>query len=301
MILDNKRERIVNNHKKIFSLYKELKKTLPIGYLKTRVSKGQRYPIKNQSILTKIEKEKIKELLSPSKITQNLFFNKNIYFFSGDNESTKNIIQKMKNFKQSSKQISLSNDDDISININKKNIYNNYLSNIKNKKQQDIDINCETKTNNQGCFRSTTINNCFMKNNIFLPSIMSRIKNNMPRYERQSQGFLLEGVGEYTIKNLYNNEKNSNDEYTNIDEDFLKTDNQKVYETIKLIKKNNIGEIDGNLRNMSNNRDSKEAKIKINKYNDIKYNFKKFLIQNNLKANDLKITGFKKINKNLIK
>ena len=41
--------------------------------------------------------------------------------------------------------------------------------------------------------------------------------------------------------------------------------------------------------------------LKIKKSNKIINNFKKFLAQNNLKAKEFGITGFKKINKNLIK
>ena len=300
MLLDNKREKTINNHKKVFKLYKELKKALPIGYLKTRVSKGQKYSIQKQSILTKIEKEKLKELITPTKITKNLFYNKNIYLYSGKDEQAKNFLKKLQNLKKSSKQISLNNDIDIfntpnnslkTLDIkNQSNLINNYLSNSKKiKSKEDDEIN-SISNNSRGYFRSTTINNCIMKNNIFLPSITNRLKNNLPRYERQNEGFLLEGLGKFSFKYLYSDERNNNvNECTNVDEETLKNENNK-YETIKFIKNNNK-------KNFSCSQ--REIKLKINKNNDMKNNLKKIFLQNDL-AKDLKITGFKKINKNLI-
>ena len=300
MLLDNKREKTINNHKNVFKLYKELKKALPIGYLKTRVSKGQKYSIQKQSILTKIEKEKLKELITPTKITKNLFYNKNIYLYSGKDEQAKNFLKKLQNLKKSSKQISLNNDIDIfntpnnslkTLDIkNQSNLINNYLSNSKKiKSKEDDEIN-SISNNSRGYFRSTTINNCIMKNNIFLPSITNRLKNNLPRYERQNEGFLLEGLGKFSFKYLYSDERNNNvNECTNVDEETLKNENNK-YETIKFIKNNNK-------KNFSCSQ--REIKLKINKNNDMKNNLKKIFLQNDL-AKDLKITGFKKINKNLI-
>ena len=300
MLLDNKREKTINNHKNVFKLYKELKKALPIGYLKTRVSKGQKYSIQKQSILTKIEKEKLKELITPTKITKNLFYNKNIYLYSGKDEQAKNFLKKLQNLKKSSKQISLNNDIDIfntpnnslkTLDIkNQSNLINNYLSNSKKiKSKEDDEIN-SISNNSRGYFRSTTINNCIMKNNIFLPSITNRLKNNLPRYERQNEGFLLEGLGKFSFKYLYSDERNNNiNECTNVDEETLKNENNK-YETIKFIKNNNK-------KNFSCSQ--REIKLKINKNNDMKNNLKKIFLQNDL-AKDLKITGFKKINKKLI-
>ena len=307
MLLDKKKEKIINNHKIVYNLYKELKKTLPIGYIKTRVSKGQKYSINKQSILTKLEKEKIKQLISPSKITKNLFYNKNIYLFSGDNEKSNKILNKFQTFKQFHKQISSNNDIDIKntqTNNTKKNIYNNFITNSKNIKKlninlnskEDNDISFEINTN-RAPFRSSTINNCIMKNNIFLPSITSRLKNKIPRYYRQSEGFLLEGIGKYSFKNICSEERNVN-EYTNIDEDLLKKDKIIEYETIKLIKNNKKNDINGNIGNTTDNSD---INLKTNNFNDIKNNFRNILNKYNVKANELKITGFKKIKKNLIK
>ena len=311
MLLDNKREKTINNHKKVFKLYKELKKILPIGYLKTRVSKGQKYSIQKQSILTKIEKEKLKEFITPTKITKNLFYNKNIYLFSGKDEQAKKFLKKIQNLKKCPKQISLDYDDiDLlinapnnslkTLNIKNQSNLNNYLSNSKKIKSKEEDEINSISNNSRGHFRRTTINKYIMKNNIFLPSITNRLKNNLPRYERQTEGFLLEGIGKFTFKYLYSDERKYNvNEETNVDEETLKNENSK-YETIKFIK-NNIknnrkSDIDEKMPNISSSH--REIKLKVNKNNDTKNNLKKLFLQNDLKA--LKITGFKKINKNLI-
>lgn len=304
MLLDKKKEKIINNHKRLYNIYKELKKSLPIGYMKTRVSKGQKYFINSQSILTKLEKEKIKQLISPAKITKNLFYNKNIYLFSGENEKAKKIFKKMQSLKKPIKQISFNNETDIintATNNTKTNLFNKYITNSKNIKiiidtnsKNNNDVNSEL-TNSKKNFRSSTINNCIMKNNIFLPDITSRLKNNIPRYYRQSEGFLIEGVGKFSFKNYYTEDRKVN-EYTHIDEDLLQNDKPIMYETIKVIKNNKKSDISEGVLNINNIKD-----INIKKSNKIKISFKKFLVQNNLKAKELGITGFKKINKNLIK
>ncbi len=46
-----------------------------------------------------------------------------------------------------------------------------------------------------------------MKNNIFLPYITSRLKNNIPIYYRQSEGFLIEGKGKFSFKNFYTEDR----------------------------------------------------------------------------------------------
>ena len=137
-----------------------------------------------------------------------------------------------------------------------------------------------------------------MKNNIFLPSITHRMKNNLPRYNRQSDGFLLKGLGRTFFKNLKYKEKLVNN-YTNIDEEILNKNNKSnyinknKYKTIRLIKNN---EKDDNNEDMKNISCDKYKKIKINNLNDIK-KFKKFLSENNLKVKEPKITGIKKKSK----
>ena len=303
MILDNKREKIINNHKNVYRTYKELKKLLPIGYIKTRVSKGQRYSIQKQSILTKLEKDKNKQINSPSKITKDLFSNKNIYLYSGQNEDTKKILSKIKYFypsNKSSKIYSLNNSSEIISktvkNINTSKNSNNgslihtklkltNLNDLNSKKDSDI-INTD-RSNTKGYFRSTTVNNYIMKNNIFLPSLANRIKNNLPRYIRQNDGFLIEGYGKYSFRKLNKDSKSVN-EYTNIDEHLL-PNYQNIYENAKLLKNNQNNNYSGKLRSISTDED----KINLIMLNDNKKKYKNFLIKN-LKDEEFKIIGIKK-------
>lgn len=61
-------------------------------------------------------------------------------------------------------------------------------------------------------FKNSSINNCIMKNNIYLPSITSRLKRSLPRYQRQNKGFLLNGLGEEYLKELNCLNNNHDDE-----------------------------------------------------------------------------------------
>ena len=76
---------------------KELKNLLPFGYIKTKVSEAQKYSFSEQPILINIEKEKDK-VETPTKITKDLFHNKNIYIFSDENENFKKLMEKFKEF-----------------------------------------------------------------------------------------------------------------------------------------------------------------------------------------------------------
>ena len=293
MILENKRKKILSNHKNVFQLYKDLKKLLPSGYMKTRISKEPKYSIQMQSILSSLEKEKNKEIISPTKLTQKLFYNQSIYFYSGNNEDTKKFIKKLKiankdnNNKNNIKTIpsNLLKDEKPKNNIKNNITLFNFKNNSKNISfnQKEDNISSDRK----GPFKVTGINNCLMKNNIFLPSLTSRLKNKMPRFYRQNNGFLLEGIGKYSLKSLKSENNKTVNEYTNIDEDFYKIENNpfEAIKRIKKIKKENIK------RNISSELD------KMSISNDLKNKFKKFLKQNNITAKELKISGIKKIKK----
>ena len=51
-----------------------------------------------------------------------------------------------------------------------------------------------------------------MKNNIYLPSITSRMKKSLPRYQRQNKGFLLNGLGKEYLKELNSLSNNKDDD-----------------------------------------------------------------------------------------
>ena len=226
MMLNRNKNRTFNSHLKIFKTNNKLEKILPFGYIQTRLSPSQKYSIKNHLIIN-LEKENI-----PTKINKNLLRNKKIYIFSQDNENNKKIIYNLKTYylKKNYRNIySIKSESNI-INKKKKNIFDilRNLSNNKNEinnkkycitglnekeknknlKRNDnlINSNSYTRTN---FFRSSSINNCIMKNNIYLPNMTSRLKNSMPRYQRQNNGFILNGLGKDSLKgiktNIFNN------------------------------------------------------------------------------------------------
>ena len=231
---DITKNKAIKSHLGIFKTFKELQNILPFGYIKTRVSPAQKYSFKKQSILINLEKEKNKEI-SPTKITKNLLYNKNIYIFSEETEKTKKIITKLKkyySFNNPKKNISLkseTNDSYIQNNSqNTKNILNlnNYIinTNPRNKKnnkksypfalsyneqnRNNINENLSRNefelysSNSKKSYRSSSINNYDMKNNIYLPSIIDRLKKSLPRYQRQHNGLLVNGLGRKSVKDI---------------------------------------------------------------------------------------------------
>ena len=251
MLLENKKNKAIKSHLNIFNTYKELKNILPFNYIKTRISPGQKYSFNRQSILINLEKEKNKEI-SPTKITKNLLSNQNIYIFSEQNENIKKIISKLKKYHSYNKPhkiLSMNSESNISnenqnssehsrnksnINnyimnantINLKKMFNNdyCLSELIEKEKSNNDLNkndFELSQNNiRQCFKSSSIKNYVLKNNIYLPSITNRLKNNLPRYQRGNNGFLVNGLGKYSMENLNININNNN-----FDKQLLKKDN----------------------------------------------------------------------------
>ena len=236
-MLEIKKIKAIKSHLNIYKTYKELNNILPFGYIKTKISPSQKYFFKKQPILINLEKEKNNEI-SPTKITKNLLYNKNIYIFSEENDKSKKMISKLKKYysfnNKSNKIISIKNESNFIGDIqntsdNSRNINNfcNYIINAntiyfpkKNKdyqinnleetvkSQNDLNINISRNEfelyphSNRNSYNSSSINNCFMKNNIYLPSITNRLKKNLPRYQRESNGFLLNGLGKNSTKEL---------------------------------------------------------------------------------------------------
>ena len=307
---DNKKTKAIKSHLGIYKTYKELKNILPFGYIKTRVSPAQKYSFKKQSILINLEKEKNKEI-SPTKITKNLLYNKNIYIFSEENEKTKKIITKLKKYISytiKKKNISLkseSNDNDIQNNSqNSKNILNlnNFIINsnrinINNKKSYLAALNdsgenkknineilnrkeFESYSNNSGRnYRGSSINNCEMKNNIYLPNIIDRLKKSLPRYQRQNDGLLVNGLGRKSVKNIN----------VNINKDIKLMNNEKKNcKRFKFIKNKS-----GPVYLLSyDNKDNQKFERNINNINK---QYKTNLLKKKLKINgDIEIIGIKK-------
>lgn len=96
-MLDKNKNKAFHSHLKLIKTYKELKKILPFGFIKESLSRGQKYSFKKHPLLINFEKEKNNEN-SPTKITKNLFYKKNIYIYSEENEKTKKLITNYKKY-----------------------------------------------------------------------------------------------------------------------------------------------------------------------------------------------------------
>ena len=92
MLLDIKKNNVIKSHIKIFKTFKELKKILPYGYIKTNLSKGQKFSFKNPTLLVGLEKEK-NEKNYPTKITKNLLLKKIYIFFLMKIKISKKLYQ----------------------------------------------------------------------------------------------------------------------------------------------------------------------------------------------------------------
>ena len=232
---DIRKDKLLTSHSKIFRTYKDLIKLLPYGFIKIRVSKGQKYYIKAQPPFFNLEKEKNKET-NPNKNKNNNDFlhNKNIYLYSKENENIKKMMTKMKSYythRKPHKNRLVKSESNIkshpNINIEKINsnltssktsikektnsldkTCNNLFLNIKTSTEYSnkIDSNLDRNKNKQ-FIRSFSTSNWLMKNNILLPSITNRLKNSIPRYLRETNGFMLIGHGIYNLKNLTSNNK----------------------------------------------------------------------------------------------
>ena len=134
MLMNNKTDESINSHLKVFRTYKELENLLPYGYIKTRISKGQKYSFKNKPLLINLEKEKNKHL-NPIKLTKNLLYNKNIYIFSDENGKNEKIISKLKEFflnNKSHKNTSIKAESNLTGNINDLSEQSKEINNINN-------------------------------------------------------------------------------------------------------------------------------------------------------------------------
>lgn len=318
-MLEIKKIKAIKSHLNIYKTYKELNNILPFGYIKTKVSPSQKYFFKKQPILINLEKEK-NNIISPTKITKNLLYNKNIYIFSEENDKSKKMISKLKKYysynnkytkinsiKSESNIISdientLSNSRNSSnlnnyiINANTINFQNkiNQIKGSKENEQSKNDLNINVSRNEIGLYsnnirnsyRSSSINNYFMKNNIYLPSIINRLKNNLPRYQRENNGFLLNGFGKNTTKEINTNINSDNNNFKKYK---IQNENNFINKYKFIKSKSGLSYIE-----------SYEIKNNINQnIGSIKKKHKNFLYKKNKTFDDdtIEIMGIKRLNK----
>jgi hypothetical protein len=297
MLINEQKEKTINNHKHVFLTYKELKKTLPYGTIKRSVPEKQRFNLQMKPIIIQIEKEKNRDI-TPSKIFQNLLHNKNIHLFEGEKENNKKLLSKIKYFyptPKHSKITSFNNDSLISSTLelksntsNNANFVNDCLINskilsLRNENENETEINSDLNRG-KGYFRSTKIDNSFLKNNIYLPSITSRLKNKLPRYKRQINELSIKGIGKYSF-NLLNTEQNNKIN----DKEIILRNRKKIVDTSKSLR-NNKTSYNDKTHNISSYKDKKV-------FNDINNRIKKFILNKNLKTEYDNIIHIKRKNK----
>ena len=190
-----------SSHNKIYQTYAELKKKLPTKLFKIKVLSSPKYSLDKKPILTKIENNKI----NPTKPKYSDFQTKykNIYLLSNKTINLKKPkILKPINSREYDEVIkkNLLGEKDEKSSRNNTDTYKNFLSGLEEP--------AEEMEPQHYYFHSSVVKDSQMKNNIYLPKIMDRMKYSIPRNEREINGFLLEG------KSIFSN-KNKNDEYKN--------------------------------------------------------------------------------------
>ena len=215
-----------NSHNKIYQTYAELKKKLPPKFLKMKVISSPKYSINKNPLLKKIENDKlnlIKKVENP--LDKNKFINKNIYILNDETIKLKKAI----NLKP--------------IIFHEQKCDENLKKTLLTEKDKITDYMIEQNQNNlneflqnspddyQGYnFHSNPITDVHMKSNIYLPKIIDRMKYNIPRNERDKNGFHVDGIGIFSSNKIKYDEKNdnyeininSNNKKNNLYEDYLK-------------------------------------------------------------------------------
>ena len=235
------RKNVMKIHLKLSQTYKELKSILPSGFIKTNIFSSKTIPLRNQNNNLINLKKQNKNNKSDSK---ELVKNQNIYLFSDTNKNSKKIISKLKNYfsfntkknkLNSFKSVSnLDNNKFNSISVKKTVRIPKIAYNIKSvnrlKNEDKSNLNSKLNLNNiklnyefiaaRKSFRSTSIDNSMMRNNICLPSLTERLKTKLPRYEREQYGLYLKNYKVNYVNNIEIN-KNTLDKGTHMRKKFL--------------------------------------------------------------------------------
>lgn len=235
------RKNVMKIHLKLSQTYKELKSILPSGFIKTNIFSSKTIPLRNQNNNLINLKKQYKNNKSDSK---ELVTNQNIYLFSDTNKNSKKIISKLKNYfsfntkknklNSFKSEINLDNNKFNSISVKKTVRIPKIAYNIKSvnqlKNEDKSNLNSKLNLNNiklnyefiatRKSFRSTSIDNSMMRNNICLPSLTERLKTKLPRYEREQYGLYLKNYKINYVNNIEIN-KNTLDKGTHMRKKFL--------------------------------------------------------------------------------
>ena len=189
------------SHNKIYQTYAELKKKLPPKLFKIKVFSSPKYNLDKKPILKKIENDKVN--LKQQRHNLDLIKGKNIYILSNKTIN----LKKPKNLKPL-------NFNELDYIIKKNLLGDDFEKNSRNNTEAyqsflaGLEEPAEEMEPQPYYFHSNVVSDAQMKNNIYLPKIMDRMKYSVPRGEREKNGFLVKG------KAIFYN-KRSHDEYKN--------------------------------------------------------------------------------------
>ena len=223
-MLDKKRNNVIKIHQELSKTLRDLKSFLPSGFIKINIFSSRISPIRHKPIIINYKTEK--QINSKNSKELKKSQSKNEYLLSEDNVDIKQIASKFKTHftfkKHKSKLNSSNNDNNINDDKNKTQIikkgyydFNTPISRqtfIKAKFKNELisrkalNNRKKIKTNsgfkylkldyllNQSRknFKSSSIDNSIMKNNICLPSITERLQSKLPRYDREQNDLFIE-------------------------------------------------------------------------------------------------------------
>ena len=193
-----------NSHNHIYQTYAELKKKLPPKFFKIKVFSTPKYNIDKKPILKKIENDKKNQKNTNNNLFQ--FANKNIYLLSNKTIN----LKKPKNLKPITthdydevikKNLLLDKDEKFSRNVTDS--FEGFLS--------GLECPAEEMEPQHYYFHSSVVKDSQMKNNIYLPKIMDRMKYSIPRNQRENNGFLVKGKAIFSNKIKSDERKNNNE------------------------------------------------------------------------------------------
>ena len=188
------------SHNRIYQTYSELKKKLPPSFFKMKVFSTPKYNIKPKPLLKKIENDKnsiLQKVEKPLSINKFINGNQNIYILSNKTINLKNQRNMRKincgdnKYSEMMKKTLLTEKDK---NFNSNNNSNTQVENISYDEIEYLPIFQQNDVQPY-YFHSSSIKDSNMKNNIYLPKIIDRMKYSIPRNERDKNGFHIEGIG----------------------------------------------------------------------------------------------------------
>ena len=193
-----------NSHNKIFQTYAELKKKLPSTFFRMKVLSTPKYNLDKKPLLKKIENEKKNKNRNNHMNKFLQLQNKNIFILSNKTIN----LKKPKNLKPI---ISHDYDEVIKKNL----LLDKFDKNLRNNTDalqnflEGLEEPAEEMETQHYYFHSSVVKDAQMKNNIYLPRIVERMKYSIPRSQREKNGFRVEGKGIFNNRLSYDESKNN--------------------------------------------------------------------------------------------